>query len=232
MKIFSYILLLTFITCLFSCKKDNYAPPASQLSGALMYKGDSIGVEYDRVPFQLYQYGFGKVGAIDGTFDLNGSYHALLFDGDYKFIIPGGQGPFLWKQTASGDPDSLSITMKGNQNLNIEVMPYYMIRNAKISASGTNVTATFKIEQIITGADAKDIENVTLFINNTQFVSGTNNIGKASLNGTDITDPDNVSLTVAVPSMTPVQNYVFARVGLKISGVEDLLFSPLQRIPL
>ena len=232
MKIFSYILSLTFITCLFSCKKDNYTPPASQLSGALTYKGDSIGVEYDRVPFQLYQYGFGKVGAIDGTFDQNGSYHALLFDGDYKFIIPGGQGPFLWKQTASGDPDSLSITMKGNQNLNIEVMPFYMIRNAKISANGTNVTATFKIEQIITGADAKDIENVTLFINNTQFVSGTNNIGKASLNGTDITDPDNVSLAVAVPSMTPAQNYVFARVGLKISGVEDLLFSPLQKIPL
>jgi len=141
MKIFSYILSLTFITCLFSCKKDNYAHPASQLSGALMYKGDSIGVEYDRVPFQLYQYGFGKVGAIDGTFDQNGSYHALLFDGDYKFIIPGGQGPFLWKQTASGDPDSLSITMKGNQNLNIEVMPFYMIRNTKISASGTNASS-------------------------------------------------------------------------------------------
>jgi len=111
-------------------------------------------------------------------------------------------------------------------------MPFYMIRNAKISASGTNVTATFKIEQIITGPDAKDIENVTVFINNTQFVSGTNNIGKASLNGSEITDPDNVSLTVAVPSMTPAQNYVFARVGLKISGVEDLLFSPLQKIPL
>ena len=230
MKILSYILSLTLITFLCSCKKDNYSAPSSELSGALMYKGDSINVEYNRVPFQIYQYGLGKVGAINGTFYQDGSIHALLFDGDYRFIIPNGQGPFLWKQTANGDPDSLSITINGNQTLNLEVMPFYMIRNPQFTGSGTNVSATFKLEKIITDANAKDIESVTLYLNKTQFVSGADNIGKASLNGSAIVDPNNISLTVAVPSITPGQNYVFVRIGVKIAGVEDLLFSPLKKI--
>ena len=48
--------------------------------------------------------------------------------------------------------------------------------------------------------------------------------------GSAITDPNNISLTVAVPSITPTQNYVFARIGVKIAGVEDLLFSALKKI--
>ncbi|MEO6638514.1 MAG: DUF3823 domain-containing protein [Ginsengibacter sp.] len=230
MKLISYICLLMMFTVFFSCKKDNYSAPGSELTGALMYNGDSINVEYNRVPFQLYQYGFGKVGAINETFDQSGIMHALLFDGDYKFIIPNGQGPFLWKQINAGDPDTLDIAVNGNTNVNIEVTPYYMIRNAQISGSGSNVTATFKLEQIITGPNAKDVENVTLFINKTQFVSGADNIRSSGMPGSAITDPNNVTLTVAIPAITPTQNYVFARIGLKIAGIEDLIFSPLKKI--
>ena len=114
--------------------------------------------------------------------------------------------------------------------MNIEVTPYYMIRNTQITGGGGNVTATFKLEQIVTGADAKDVENVTLFINKTQFVSGADNIKAAGMDGSSITDPNNISLAVAVPSITPTQNYVFARVGVKIVGVEDLLYSPLKLV--
>jgi hypothetical protein len=233
MKILSYILTLMVITSIFSCKKDNYAAPDSKLIGALMYKGDSIGVEYSRVPFQLYQNGFGKVGAINETFDQAGVMHALLFDGQYKFIIPNGKGPFLWKQTASGDPDTLSITVKGNQNINIEVNPYYMIRNSKITGSGTNISANCKIEKIITDSiNAKNIDRITLYINKTQFVSGADNIASTTILGSGITDPNNISLSLTVPAIVPTQNYIFARIGIKIAGVENLLFSPLQKIQL
>ncbi len=231
MKILSYILSLILITAFFSCKKkDNYDPPTSQLTGALMYKGDSIPVEYIRVPFLLYQDGFGKVGSINETFDQDGVMHALLFDGIYKFIIPNGKGPFLWNKTAAGNPDTLLITVNGNTTKNIEVMPYYMIRNQQITGGGGNVTATFKLEQIITGANAKGIESVTLYINKTQFVSGSDNIKSTGMSGSSIIDPNNISLTVPIPSITPTQNYVFARIGVKISGVENLLFSPLKKI--
>lgn len=231
MKILSYILSFALIGGLFSCtKKDNKAAPESALTGALMYKGDSIAVEYIRVPYQLYQFGFGKVGAINETFDQDGVLHALLFNGDYKFIIPNGQGPFLWKQTTAGNPDTLAIAVNGNTTMNIEVTPFYMIRNLQISGSGSNVTANFKLEQIITGTAAKSIQRVTLYINKTRFVSGSDNIANAGMNGSAITDPSNINLTVAVPSITPSQNYVFARIGVQISGVEDVLFSPLKKI--
>lgn len=231
MKIkFQYILFLLGFIGIASCKKDNYSPPSSTLQGRLIYNGDSIGVERNQVPYELYQYGFGKVGAIASTFAQNGTYSSLLFDGNYKFIIPNGQGPFMWKQTTSGAPDSLLITMSGNQNLDIQVTPYYMIRNPQITGSGTNVTATFKVEKIITDANAKDIDRVSLYINKTQFVSGGDNIAATDMSGSAITDMNNISLTVGIPTIVPTQNYVFARIGVKIAGVEDMLFSPVTRI--
>lgn len=234
MKIkFHFFLLMLTTALVMSCKKDNYKAPSSKLSGHLVYNGDTLGLETNQVPFQLYQYGFGKVGPLEATFAQDGSYSALLFDGDYKLIVPNGQGPFMWKQLSSGAPDSVAITLKGSQVLDLEIIPYYMIKNAQISGSGTTVTASCKIDKIITDANAKDIERVNLYINKTQFVSGNGDqqIAKAEIGGGAV-DPNNVTLSVTVPSMVPAQNYVFARIGLKIAGVEDMIFSPLQKIQL
>lgn len=230
MKTISYLSLIVLLLGANACnKKDNYSPPQAALTGAVLYKGDSIYLEYNRVPYQFYQYGFGKLGPIEQQFTQSGTINSLLFDGSYKFIVPNGQGPFLWPKTSGGAPDSLDITINGSQNLNIEVTPYYMIRNANISASGGNATATFKVEKVITDANAKDIESVTLYINKTHFVSGSNNTAQASKNGSDITDPNNISLSVAIPSG---QSAVYARVGLKVAGVEDMIFSQLVQIGL
>lgn len=215
---------------LFSCKKDNYEAPQSMLSGALLYQKDTVFVEYDRVPYQLIQYGFGKVGPIASAFKQDGTYSSLLFDGDYKFTIPAGQGPFKWKELSAGVPDSISVNVKGNTSLNIEVTPYYMIRNVQMTASGGTINAAFAADKIITGADGKDIERVNLYINKTQFVSGANNIAVAEIAGGDITDPLAISISRAIPVIQPTQNYVFARVGVKIQGVEDMIFSKLVRI--
>lgn len=102
-----------------------------------------------------------------------------------------------------------------------------MIRNAAFSGGGGTVKATCKVEKIITDANAKAIERVTLYINNTAFVSGANNVASASISGAAITDPNNISLSVAVPSGLG-QNFVQARIGVKIAGVEALIFSPIM----
>src|SRR5687768_16525754 len=95
-----YIFLLAFSVGMISCDKDNYDEPSSTLSGKLVYQGETFGLEKDQVPFELYQYGFGKVGPIGAAFTQEGTYSAVLFDGEYKLIVPNGQGPFLWKKTA------------------------------------------------------------------------------------------------------------------------------------
>ncbi|MEJ7676967.1 MAG: DUF3823 domain-containing protein [Segetibacter sp.] len=64
MKIqFHYIVLIALCAVAASCKKDNYEEPSSTLKGRIVYQGEAIGVERDQVPYELYQYGFGKVGA-------------------------------------------------------------------------------------------------------------------------------------------------------------------------
>ena len=230
---FKYIVLVFAIgSVAVSCKKDNYDAPSSTFSGRIVYKGEPIQVEYDRVPFEMYQYGFGKVGPINGTLTPEGTFSHHLFDGEYKFVIRAGQGPFLWPQTG-GKSDSLTITIRGNTTQDIEVEPYYMVRTPQFSFGAGKVATTFKIEKIITdAARAKNIERAVLFINKTNFVSNDNNIARAEVTGAAITDPNNISLSVTVPTLTPTQNYVFARVGVKSVGVEDWIFSPVQKIQL
>src|SRR5690606_8644936 len=193
MKIsFKYIIAILCIITLYSCKKDNYDAPSSMLSGRLIYQGAPIHVEYDRVSFQLLQFGFGKVGAVGGTYDQDGKYSMLLFDEEYKFTIPNGQGPFLWKKTPSGTPDSVTIDLRGAQTVDIEVTPYYMVRNPQLSASGQTVSGSFGLDKIIDGAEGRDVERVNLYVNKTLFVSGANNIATSSLDGSEITDRKSV----------------------------------------
>jgi len=231
MKIkFYQIGLLALMLTAAACKYDNVKPPSIALTGQLMYKGTPIGVEYNQVPFQLYQTGYAGNIPITGTFDQDGNYSVLTFKGNYKFTIPGGQGPFQWKELATGGRDTVAIALNGNQTVNIEVTPYYMIRNAKISASGGTITANFSIEKDINDASAKDIQTVSLFVNKTQFVSPADHAGETDLAGSAITDPSNVTLTMSAPSFPVTQNYVYARIGIRIAGVEDMIFSPLQKV--
>jgi len=79
---------------------------------------------------------------------------------------------------------------------------------------------------------AKDIERVSLYINNTEFTSGGDNIAVTNMDGSAITDPNNISLSVGVPTSALNKTYVYARVGIKIVNVEDMIFSPLQKVQL
>ncbi len=229
--IFQYFVLIAICAGVASCKKDNYKAPESKLSGRLVYKGDPIGVEQSQVPYELFQYGFGKVGSINSTFAQDGTYSALLFDGEYKLDIPNGQGPFQWKQLPSGSPDSITISMRGSKTLDLEIIPYYMIRTPQFTTAAGKVTGTIKIEKVITDATAKNIDKVRIYLNKTQFVSGGDfNISQTEITGASITDMNNVSLSVNIPTISPTQNYIFARIGIKIAGVEDMIFSPVQKL--
>ncbi|MGY3051996.1 hypothetical protein ACVWYG_000183 [Pedobacter sp. UYEF25] len=231
MKIkFQHGLLCFLILAMAACKKDNYSAPSVKLTGQLTYKGSPIGVEYNQVPFNLFQSGFGKKGPINGTFAQDGSYSSLLFAGDYQFIIPNNQGPFRWNENSSGSRDTINVQLQGDKVMDIEVTPYYIVRDPQITASNGMANASFKIEKVITDGNAKTINSVTLYINRTQFVSGGDNIKSTAISGADIVNLNNVALSVAIPAIVPAQNYVFARIGIRIDGVEDMIFSPLQKI--
>jgi hypothetical protein len=228
-KITNYILLITVISCFASCAKDNYDAPNATLKGRIVYNGQPINVEYNQVRFQLWESGYANVKPIDVSIAQDGGYSAVLFNNTYKLTFPGGQGPFMTKQSGAAK-DTIVVNLSGNQELDIEVLPYYMVRDAQFTAGGGNITSTFKLEKIINDANAKDIDRVTLYINKTQFVSEGNNIAKTSINGADITNPNSVNMSVAIPSLVPAQNYVYARIGVRIANVEDWIFSDVKKI--
>ena len=224
------ILLGIVVGFLASCEFDNYDEPGSMLQGRIVYNGEAINVSYNDVSFQLWEPGWQKNYSIDVTVDQDGSYSALLSDATYKLIFPSSQGPFRSKINAETNSDTILVSLNGSQTLDIEVEPYYMIRNAQFSVSGRDVSATFNAEKIITDSGARDIEEVNFYVNKTQFVDFRSNVISAEIAGGDIADPNSISMIVTVPDLVPAQNYVYARVGLKVAGVEDLIFSPVQKI--
>ncbi len=230
-NIFHYIILLTLSTALFSCELDNYEEPGSLLTGQLMFQGTPLNLEYNRVSYELYQDGFGKTGPLGSTFTSEGTYSQALFNGTYKMVVPNGQGPFLWGSEADM-PDTVVINVSGNTTQDFEVIPFWMIRNTQLSGSGNQVNASFALEQIVTDANAKNIESVTLYISKTLFANSQTNVATNAIAGGDITNISSVSLSATVPDLVPTQNYVFASVGVKMAGIDDLIFSPTQKIEL
>jgi hypothetical protein len=227
---FHFLIPAMLLIFLVSCQKDNYDAPEVDFTGRLVYKGEAINVQYGNVNFELWQPGFGNNGAINVNVDQEGNYSAKLFNGNYKLVFAANQGPFLWPKNARGAQDTIALSVSGNKTMDMEVMPYYMIRNAAITAAAAKVSAVCRLEQIITDSNAKNVERVTLYINKTQFVDGGNNIGLQNLTGTALADLNKLTMEVNVPAIVPTQNYVFARIGVKIAGVEDMIFTPVSKL--
>lgn len=223
--------LVLFTACSLN-NYDNYDEPESKLEGAFLHNGDSVRVSYNNVTFELWQSGFGAESPINVTVDQNGSYAAVLFDGDYRLVIPPGQGPFIGSGIGEGGSDTLNVQVQGDQQLDIEITPYFMIRNPQFSNSGRTVSAGFAVEQIVTDANAQNVEYVQLYVSKTNYVDTRTSISTSTVNGGDISDMSNINLSTDVPTMTPTQDYVFARVGVKATAVEDMIFSPVEKIQL
>lgn len=241
---YSSLWLLLLTVGLAACELDNFEPPKSTFEGRLVYKGEpllmqsanvAVGNNSDFPVFlELWQKAYNNRSSIRIPIKQDGSFSSLLFDGDYKLIVPNGQGPFLWKKTAANNPDSMDVAIRGSQKIDIEVMPYYMVRSPQFSVSGRRVSGSVKLEKIITDAvNGKNVERVSLYVNKSQFVDAGNTILTADLAGSAITDLNAVSLTTAaIPALVPSQSYVFTRIGLKISGVEDMIYTPVQKMTL
>ncbi len=114
--------------------------------------------------------------------------------------------------------------------MNLEVTPYYMVRNPQFSFSGNNVQASIDLEKVITNEDARDIDHVTIYLNTTQFVSPSSD-GNIARSEADLSDLNNLSMSVDVPENVE-QDYIFARVGVRIQGIEDMIFSEIVKLDL
>lgn len=209
------ITLLCMITI--GCKKDNYEKPGSILSGRVVYNKEAVGVRSDGVQLELWQHGFQLFTKIPVYIAQDGTFSASLFDGNYKLVLLPGNGPWV------NNTDSIDITVNGGTTVEVPVQPYFIIKNARATKTGTTVNATFTIERINA---SHALESATLYLGKTNIVDAVNNL-KAQVVGADalgnITGP--VTISTGIPPALTGETFFFARIGVKTAGVGEQIYT-------
>ncbi|WP_254448616.1 DUF3823 domain-containing protein [Spirosoma rhododendri] len=188
----------------------------------MVYQNQPVGVRTNGVQLELWQRGYQLFSKIPVFINQDGSFSASLFDGDYKLVRLRGNGPW------ADNTDTINVQVRGTTQIDVPVQPYFTISAPTFQRSGTNLTSSAQINQVVSG---RTVEQVTLYVGTTQFVDATNNAGSASLSGTAVADLSKpLSLTLATPAA--VKGTAYVRLGVKTAGVAELLYTPVQQVTL
>jgi hypothetical protein len=222
MKLTLYSFCLFLIVLFSACEKDNLQQPESVLSGRVVYQGQPIGVRSDRVQFEIWQSGYAFFTKIPLNIAQDGSFKAALFDGNYKIVRLVGAGPW------ADNTDTINVSLKGATSVDIPVEPYFVIKNASFTRSGTNITATFTVEK--NGTHNRTLEATKLFLGRYFILDLGNNAGNKDATGVVLGQP--VTVTLAIPTAIANDDFIFARVGIKTKDIGEYLYTASQKIQL
>ncbi|WP_425885088.1 DUF3823 domain-containing protein [Parabacteroides sp. ASD2025] len=223
MKIVSNIFSIILLLVLFSgCGKDNFDAPESKLVGRVTYQGQALNVRGtgEAVQLQLYQDGYEKNDPISVFVGQDGTFSALLFDGEYRLTTRDGNGPWV------NSHESVTVHLNGHTEVNLEVTPYFTISNEQLSVAGSVMNASFTINQIV--PEAK-ISRVMLLLSKTQFADDVNNLFRQDFS--DVT-PGSMNLSANIGGNTEIAKAkaLYARVGVLANGADQAIYSPVVRL--
>jgi len=223
-KIFLATTSLLLIIFLAGCEKDNFEPPKSMLSGRVVFQGQPVGVRSNGVQLELWQPGYQLYTKIPVYVAQDGTFSAMLFDGNYKLTRLKGNGPW------ADNTDTIDVQVKGTTTVDVPVDAYFVVKGETFQKSGSNINATFSLQR---GNTSKNLEEVRLYLGRTTIVDQNNNDAVVTKSAGTITDPtQTINLSVGIPASLAGKDYVFARVGVKTAGVSELAFSMPQKISL
>ncbi len=206
-----------------ACKKDNYAPPSSYITGKLTYNGKAVPFKLADVQVDFFQYGYkGGLGALNTRIQQDGSYSNALYDGDYKMAFRQGVAPFVDR------PDTVSVSVKGNTTLDLAVTPFFWIDEPTYAISGTNVTATVNITKVVS---TKNLESVSILVGSTQFTDFTNNLSKTTYTAASITNLAAVPVTASLTALG-TQKFFYVRISAKTTGLTAQNYSQVVTMTL
>ncbi|MEO5995843.1 MAG: DUF3823 domain-containing protein [Chitinophagaceae bacterium] len=224
MKSARILFALTAVVFVFAgCAKDNYTQPSATLTGQVSYQGKAVGVRSNGVQLELWQHGYQVYSKIPVFIAQDGTFSASLFNGDYKLVLLKGNGPWVDKA------DSIDVHVNGSATIDVPVTPYYTISNETIQKNGTAIAASGKITKVSTNA----IERVSLYIGTTTIVDATNNNAVANQTGValgNLSQPITFNMTLS--AALAARDYVYGRIGVKTSGIGEMLYTQPQKIHL
>lgn len=226
MKSFKFILTVFCIANLFfaACKKDNYEAPSSKLTGRLLSDGQAVGLRTNRVQLELWQHGYDFFGKIRVFVNQDGSYSALLFDGDYKMTVLRGFGP--WPDRT----DSIDVKVRGNTIVDVPVSPYFVVSNSSFQKNGNTISGTVTIKK---GTSTGSLESVSLFINKSVLTDDVYKVDGVSIPAANITNVNQpIPVSINIPASLTNEEAVYVRAGVKASGALDMAFGEPIKISL
>jgi len=219
------ILFIISVCCLLfaSCEYDNFDEPKSTLSGKVVYDGKPIGLRTNGPQLELWQDGFGLRKSIPVYLAHDGSFSAVLFNGQYKMVRKAG-GP--WQPQLS---DTIIIDVRGNTVTDVPVIPYFVINNESYQKGVDDVTAKFTINKIVESAD---ISEVRLYLGMSILTDQNKNEQAVSADISKIITGQETSLIAKIPSSLTKYDYIFARIGVRSTVSNEFYYTQVQRVDL
>ncbi|WP_246853539.1 DUF3823 domain-containing protein [Rufibacter aurantiacus] len=216
-------LMLAFGIMLSGCNEhDNFEPPKSTLTGRVVYNGQPLSLRSGGVQLELWQKGYAFREKIPVFVAQDGSYSATLFDGDYKLVLLRGNGPWV------DNSDSIDVQLRGSTNIDVPVQPYYVIENEQFQRNGNNVTVSLNVREVTPG---RQIERITYYLGKTTIVDAGDWAAVTDIWWPAPESLANVqTLTLGIPAALANKGYVYARVGIKMAGIEEMIYAPTQKI--
>lgn len=223
MKFFPYLSFILPAMLLAACEKDNLKAPASKLTGRVIYKDQPVGLRSTGVQFEIWQSGYQLFTKIPLIIKQDGSFSAELFDGNYKLVRAKGAGPW------TDNSDTINVKLNGSATVDIPVDPFFVITNVTFEKIAATVKATFTIEKNTT---TRTLELVRLYIGPNLILDQNNNAANIQVPAAAVTPGTPLSLTVTIPASLVNDTFIFARVGVKTTGIAELLYTMPLKIQL
>jgi hypothetical protein len=219
-SIISLVLIVSFF--LSGCEYDNYDAPKSELTGKIVYNNEAVGVRSNGTQLELWQYGYALRTKIPVHIAWDGTFHAKVFDGEYKIVRLKGAP---WETPT----DTISVTVSGNTVVDVPVTPFFVVSSVNYQKEANSIVARFTVQKI---SSAAALESVTLYLNQSIITDQNYNNAKITQAAAGITLGQEVTLSVALPANLASAEYLFARIGVKTSGVAEQYYTAPQKIQL
>lgn len=194
-KIKNIALALCTVGALTACELDNFEGPDAGLYGEIIDKETGRKVPQDIINgtlIEIWEYGYDPVTPQRLEVKTDGSYmDTRLFSNMYD-VIPVNTN---FHNNATESVDTLQVEIKGQTELNFEVVPYLRVVDANISKTGSKAVASFRLEQPIdsvflnagdTVKRAVIIKEVGLYAHLDPNVGKDMNLGKTTLTINDV----------------------------------------------
>jgi hypothetical protein len=215
-------LSLVLATPLAACEFDNFAPPGSTLQGRVVFEGQPVNVRQNAIQLELWQDDYALRRDIPVYVRQDGTFSAALFDGAYKLVRKQNNGP--WQNNA----DTIHFEMRRSHTVDVEVTPFFVIRNDNLQRNNSMLTATFDVAQVVQN---RELERIALYVGTTAFVDARYNAAKLERAATN-SALGTGTLTLDLASVSQNRAYLYARLGVKTRGVEEMLYTATRKIEL